>query len=123
MALKATVRTLRENVRFRRPCLPHFGQGAFLGARQTGITTGVGVPVPMLASFDEEAVFANLDHKDASPIFQEQNGLRQAHPPVVFGEKSQNFKQIRSTMPVKRNFDGGLGRPFELLRAAGRCTN
>jgi hypothetical protein len=56
----------------------------------------------MLASFGEEAVFANLD-KDASPIFQEQNGLRQAHPPVVFGEKSQNFKQIWSTMPVKRN--------------------
>src|SRR5512135_1716711 len=35
-------------VRFRRPCLPHFGQGAFLGAQWTGRTTGVGASVPMV---------------------------------------------------------------------------
>jgi hypothetical protein len=77
----------------------------------------------MLASFGEEAVFANLDHKDASPIFQEQNGLRQAHPPVVFGEKSQNFQANLVDDARQTKFDGGLGRSFELLRAAGRCTN
>src|SRR3954447_12591169 len=48
MALKATVRTLRVLVRFRRPCLPHFGQGAFLGAQRTGITIVVGASVPMV---------------------------------------------------------------------------
>src|SRR3954447_8713674 len=47
MALKATVRTLRVLIRLRRPCLPHFGQGAFLGAHRTGITIGVGASVPM----------------------------------------------------------------------------
>jgi hypothetical protein len=31
----------------------------------------------------------NLIPRDASPIVQEQNGLRQAHPSVVFGEKSR----------------------------------
>src|SRR5512140_2905955 len=35
-------------VRFRRPSLPHFGQGAFLGAQWTGRTTGVGASVPMV---------------------------------------------------------------------------
>ncbi len=44
------MRTLRVNVLLRRPSLPHLGQGAFLGAALTGITTGVGAPVPMLAS-------------------------------------------------------------------------
>src|SRR3954454_6719269 len=47
MALKATVRTFRVLVRLRRPCLPHFGQGAFLGAQRIGITIGVGASVPM----------------------------------------------------------------------------
>src|SRR3954451_1746042 len=47
MALEATVRTRRVLVRLRRPCLPHFGQGAFLGAHRTGITIGVGASVPM----------------------------------------------------------------------------
>src|SRR5437764_383185 len=39
---------MRVQVRFRRPGLPHFGQGAFLGAEWTGITTGVGASVPMV---------------------------------------------------------------------------
>src|SRR3954451_4066302 len=47
MALEATVRTRRVLVRLRRPCLPHLGQGAFLGAQRTGITIGVGASVPM----------------------------------------------------------------------------
>src|SRR6478736_4252722 len=44
------VRTVRVNVRTRRPRLPHFGQGAFLGAQWTGITIDVGASVPMLVS-------------------------------------------------------------------------
>ena len=36
------MRTLRVNVRFRRPCLPHFGHGAFLGAAVNRYNDGCG---------------------------------------------------------------------------------
>src|SRR5947209_4039927 len=74
MALEATVRTRRVLVRLRRPCLPHLGQGAFLGAHRTGITIGVGASVPMVCISGVEVVIT-LIHRDAGPIFQEQNGL------------------------------------------------
>ena len=49
-----TVRTLRGgSFRVRLPYLPHLGQGALLGAQWIVRTTGVGAPVPMLASLGE----------------------------------------------------------------------
>ena len=66
--------TSRVHVRFRLPSLPHLGQGAFLGAQGTGIKTIVGASVPMLASFLKRDL-RNLIPRDASPNFQDQNGL------------------------------------------------
>src|SRR5260370_34671185 len=40
----------RVRVRVRRASVAHFGEGAFLGAQCTGITTVVGASVPMLVS-------------------------------------------------------------------------
>src|SRR5947207_13624428 len=46
----------------------------------------VGASVSMLASFRGEGAQSSI-HADASPNFQEQNGLSRANLPVVFSEK------------------------------------
>src|SRR3954447_18208645 len=51
---------MRVRVRLRRPRLPHFGHGAFLGAQRTGIVTIVGASVTMLASFRGEGSLSSF---------------------------------------------------------------
>src|SRR5271166_5452728 len=69
------VRTLRVRIRFRRPSLPHCGQGAFLGPQGIGITTTVGASVPMLASLVKGGLSTTTFHQGACPNVQAQNSF------------------------------------------------
>ena len=81
------MRTVRVRVRFRRPFLPHFGQGASFGAQWTGITIAVGASVPMLVFLVLRLVI-NLIHQGTGPIYQDQNGLSPGDNQVGISEES-----------------------------------
>src|SRR5208337_2271190 len=66
--------------RFRRPSLPHCGQGAFLGPQGIGITTTVGASVPMLASLVRGGLSTTTFHQGACPNVQAPNGFQ---PPTI----------------------------------------
>src|SRR3954464_9981986 len=81
--------------------MPHFGQGAFLGAQRIGITIGVGASVPMVCISGGEDL-STLIHRDAGPNFQEQNDLV---PSLGWWRSARSllllplFATIRSLMP------------------------
>src|SRR5208337_1584768 len=99
------VRTLRVRIRFRRPSLPHCGQGAFLGPQGIGITTTVGASVPMLVSLVRGGLSTTTFHQGACPNVQAQNGFE---PPTIRWRSSRSLKgQERTwrrevTIPQKR---------------------
>src|SRR5512142_997300 len=66
--------------------------GGLLGGAVDRYNDGCGSFGAHACVLGEEAVF-NLIPRDASPILQEQNGLHQAHPSVVFGEKSRYVRR------------------------------
>src|SRR5271157_2180046 len=82
------VRTLRVRIRFRRPSLPHCGQGAFLGPQGIGITTTVGASVPMLASLVRGGLSTTTFHQGACPNVQAQNGFE---PPTIRWRSSRSL--------------------------------
>src|SRR5208337_991519 len=83
------VRTLRVRIRFRRPSLPHCGQGAFLGPQGIGITTTVGASVPMLASLVRGGLSTTTFHQGACPNVQAQNGFE---PPTIRWRSSRSLR-------------------------------
>src|SRR5271157_4775032 len=84
------VRTLRVRIRFRRPSLPHCGQGAFLGPQGIGITTTVGASVPMLASLVRGGLSTTTFHQGACPNVQAQNGFE---PPTIRWRSSRSLSE------------------------------
>src|SRR5271165_3340199 len=101
------VRTLRVRIRFRRPSLPHCGQGAFLGPQGIGITTTVGASVPMLASLVKGGLSTTTFHQGAWPNVQAQNGFE---PPTRRWRSSRSL--LESVFPRYYQPEGGtiLGR-------------
>src|ERR1700729_2616444 len=88
-------------VRLRRPRLPHFGHGAFLGAQWTGITIGVGASVPMACISGGEV--GKYPHSPGCrPYLSRTKRLAAPTRMVEFSEKSQN--KVIATSPDP---DGG----------------
>src|SRR5208283_2567170 len=95
------VRTLRVRIRFRRPSLPHCGQGAFLGPQGIGITTTVGASVPMLVSLVRGGLSTTTFHQGACPNVQAQNGFE---PPTIRWRSSRSliFGQLKQVLGFRQ---------------------